>query len=704
MKQFLTPVRLVGIGAGAILVIIIIALTIRTGRLARRVDELVAGVSTELDTQNQLTSALEANQRQATAHLSEVRSLLNLTPGSYRFPSAGASDDATAGPSDPAGETLRLFADALERLEADREMRALEASLAESAIVALRGAVAENANAGSAGRAASGEVEVRSDGRLRWRVSADGETLLSVAATRDGWQLRSATDTFVAITDVGAPDSARALDALQSEAAALITEVARQESQWQTARSAIDRALREGGIPGLVAERGLRIGTPQEDDDGYRIPFVTSLTNDEAFAVVVRRSPFTIAVDAAETTDLDEAVALTRERILRADARTNAQPETERSIVTIRELATNEDVQALLAARGLTMSTDLRESLDFFYFDLTTADGDRLGALAVQKQLGRIYLTDPFDVVITTLDRAGDDPYAALGLELFATDGPGDRSLPDEFPPGFEAGENRVDGTSILLIGTHETKADTIILVHLSPDREISMVSIPRDLWWQQRKLSYHNQIFGTPHLVDQVEAILARPIDGWVRIDMYAFIEVVDILGGIEVTLEEPLIDPTYRVREEGEWRTLNYAAGTHQLGGVEALRLARSRHTSNDFERAMRQQQILDALRQRLNELNAGSLDRVYQLMETVGDYVDSSFSVWELAQFYLAYRSAPIVNRTGMTFDNVLYNTWSNLYLQGLERSEVDESFFLGEWILLPRDDNWSVIPWFVEQNIQ
>lgn len=203
---------------------------------------------------------------------------------------------------------------------------------------------------------------------------------------------------------------------------------------------------------------------------------------------------------------------------------------------------------------------------------------------------------------------------------------------------------------------------------------------------------------------MDQVEAILARPIDGWVRIDMYAFIEVVDILGGIEVTLEEPLIDPTYRVREEGEWRTLNYAAGTHQLGGVEALRLARSRHTSNDFERAMRQQQILDALRQRLNELNAGSLDRVYQLMETVGDYVDSSFSVWELAQFYLAYRSAPIVNRTGMTFDNVLYNTWSNLYLQGLERSEVDESFFLGEWILLPRDDNWSVIPWFVEQNIQ
>jgi polyisoprenyl-teichoic acid--peptidoglycan teichoic acid transferase len=186
--------------------------------------------------------------------------------------------------------------------------------------------------------------------------------------------------------------------------------------------------------------------------------------------------------------------------------------------------------------------------------------------------------------------------------------------------------------------------------------------------------------------------------------VDMYAFIEIVDILGGIDVTLDEPLVDPTYRVRENGQWGTLYYETGTHHLGGVAALRLARSRHTSNDFERALRQQKILAALRERINSLHAGDLDRVYGIIETLGQYVDSSYSLWQLTQFFLAYRNAEIVNRTGLTFDNVLYSTYSNVHLQGLDFDEIDDDFVTGEWILLPRGDDWSVIPWFVEENIR
>jgi LCP family protein required for cell wall assembly len=462
-------------------------------------------------------------------------------------------------------------------------------------------------------------------------------------------------------------------------------------------------------------------GNRSENGGFTRIPVLTSETNDEAFEIVVTAFPLQVIVDETVFQRVDDALAFLENRIRESDPRTAAQRATEDSIDRVRTYVSEDAFQQYLAERGLRVRRDLRESIDFFYLDLVYEGGPRqgevFGAIAVQKDIGEVYVTNAEDVVISSLVRAGDDPFGGMGGasesigrfgRAFPGDGglahAGDGGLPEDFPPGFRAGEQAIEGISILLVGTHENQADALILTHLSPDRTVSMISIPRDLWWNNRKLSHHAEIYGIEHLVDQVEAITQRTIDGWVAVDMYAFIEVVDILGGIEVTLQEPLIDPTYRVREAGEWRTLYYEAGTHHIGGVEALRLARSRHTSNDFERAQRQQMILASLRQRINELNAGSLDRVYELVETLTRYVTTSYSAWELAQFYLGYRNAEIANRTGLTFDNVLYNTWSNLHLQGLERSEVDDDFYLGAWILLPREDDWNVIPWFIEENIQ
>ncbi|MCG8478247.1 MAG: LCP family protein, partial [Spirochaetales bacterium] len=406
-----------------------------------------------------------------------------------------------------------------------------------------------------------------------------------------------------------------------------------------------------------------------------------------------------------ETTDLRAVSSLVVRRLDRSDPRTTDRQSVASAIASIQEIARDRGFVEFLASRNLRLVEERRDGLDFFYFDIMHDDARRYGSFAVQKELGDIYVTDRDGVVLTTLSRAGDDPVALLGgigAEEQSAVG-ADRELPDAFPPGFRGGRAESVGTNILLVGVHENRADSIMFVHLSPEREVSMISIPRDLWWGGRKLGYLHEVHGTRHLALQIEEITGQTIDGWVAIDMYAFIEVVDLLGGIEVTLEEPLVDPTYRVREAGRWSTLYYEAGPHRLGGVESLRLARSRHTSNDFERSYRQQLILEALRSRLNELNAGSLDRVYELIGTMAEYVSSSYTTWELAQFYLTHRNARIVNRTGLTFDNVLYNTWSNLYLQSLEREEVDDDFYLGAWILLPRGDDWNVIAWFVEENL-
>lgn len=696
----------------AIAAILITVAALRIVSLERELQELRTGLATEVERQNTRTQYLESNQRQATTHLRQVRELLNLSPGAYRFPgeddtaaSPGAEDDGGGTDPAPRGRAPQIIA-AIDRLRTEQDLERLSRRLADTLPPALEPRLPAN-------------TTLRSSGRLRWVVERNDTSLVTLLATPDQWVLAPALGET---TELSVPDADPAADAVLAtvaeETRRLVDEGAAVAARYAELQAAVSDAFAADRIrvrteelallatplrplAGNPWEAAVRVRAIDADDDlfGVRVTAVPP-------AVTVDGTPVTL--DGAPTAAITDAVLARLDRI---DPRTAGQRAVDRAVAEIRQALTDPGVQAALEAENLRVATELRESIDFFYLDFIGSDG-RTGAIAVQKDVGTVYLTDAHDVVVTTLDRAADDPLAAVRRAVVAAGtvgaaagaGAGDRSLPEDFPPGFRGGEIETTGSFILLIGTHEQRADAMVLAYLSPERTISMISIPRDIWWQGRKLSYHAEIYGIDHLVEQVSAITAQAIDGWVAVDMYAFVEVVDLLGGIEVTLDEPLIDPTYRVRENGAWSTLAYSAGTHHLGGIEALRLARSRHTSNDFERAARQQQILSALRDRLNRLNAGDLDQVYSLLDTLATYVSSSYSLWEMAQLYLAYRTAPIVRRTGLTFDNVLYNTWSNLYLQGLNRSEVDDSFYLGEWILLPRDDNWAVIPWFVENNLR
>jgi LCP family protein required for cell wall assembly len=671
-------------------------MTFRMNRLATRVESLQEGIGTEVEGQNRLTQQLEANQRQSTRHLQQVRELLNLSPGSYRFPGddeaqGGTDSDSASAAGEPSELREDLFFTAIDRIREEREYELLEAELAGEIPRVVADAIPER-------------LEIRSGGRLSWRVQEQDHEVISLATNGDEWILTTLSGTE---TRIEAPQGASAratLEVVAEEAAALYEEIREERETYRSSVTELERFIESEEIFGLLNEAELISTGPTESEGDTVFHFRTAENREDAFSVLVRPHPPEIVVDEVEVEDLGEARELLRERIRETDPRTAAQRATEEAIRRVREIAESDAFQDYLESRDLRLSTELRESIDFFYFDINTTEGERFGAFAIQKDLGTVYITNAEDVVITRLTRVGEQAFSENPDPTLSGD---PRALPSDFPPGFRAGASDTEGTSIILVGTHEQQADAIILVHLRPDRTIAMINIPRDIWWKNRKLGRHAEVYGVEHMVDEIREMTAVDVDGWVSVDMYAFIEVVDILGGIEVELQEPLIDPTYRVREAGEWQTLHYEAGTHRLGGVEALRIARSRHTSNDFERALRQQQILTALRDRINQLHAGNLNRVYEIIESLYRHVNSSYSMWELAQFFLGYRNAEIANRTGLTFDNVLYNTWSNLHLRGISPEEAAEQWHddenPGQWILLPRDDDWDVIAWFVEQNL-
>jgi len=201
-----------------------------------------------------------------------------------------------------------------------------------------------------------------------------------------------------------------------------------------------------------------------------------------------------------------------------------------------------------------------------------------------------------------------------------------------------------------------------------------------------------------------ELAVITGLQIDNYVIIDMYAFIDVINILGGITVVLEEDLIDPTYRVRIDGVWQSLYYKKGIYTLNGVEALRVARARHYTPVLSRNRRQQQLIIGIWDKLTNLSIENAGKIYQLVKTIMKYVETDYTPFRIVEDYMAYRSYSLAGQIGLHVDNILYETYSNVYLLENEEIADDPSYDKGAWILLPQNNNWSLIHEFISSGIK
>lgn len=255
-----------------------------------------------------------------------------------------------------------------------------------------------------------------------------------------------------------------------------------------------------------------------------------------------------------------------------------------------------------------------------------------------------------------------------------------------------------------------------MILAHVNPaTRTVALVSIPRDLSVNNRKINAVWTTFGMEELKRQIATLTGYEINRYVLIDMYAFIDVVDALGGIDVTLTKRVVDPTYRTFDNGVWSTLKYEPGTHHLSGKQALRLARTRHTSSDFARAERQQQILEAIRERLKLLHANDASTLASLVQIAVSKTQTDITPQEAVRAFFRYSGYTVQRGSVLSTANVLVSKRTNdeavakksdecakLTSGTPERTACDVELAeldRGAYILLPRDGNWQLIRWFV-----
>lgn len=159
-------------------------------------------------------------------------------------------------------------------------------------------------------------------------------------------------------------------------------------------------------------------------------------------------------------------------------------------------------------------------------------------------------------------------------------------------------------------LGTEEVpgeRADTIILIHLSPERpEAVMVSFPRDLLVTipghgDGKLNAALTRGGPDLMVETVEDYTGVQVDHYVQVNIAGFLEVVDVLGGVEVCLEEPLQDPSAGA---------DLPQGCQVLQGADAAGYVRARKSDprGDIGRIDRQQRFIKAAMRKV--ASAGTL----------------------------------------------------------------------------------------------
>ncbi|MDR1932764.1 MAG: LCP family protein [Spirochaetales bacterium] len=362
----------------------------------------------------------------------------------------------------------------------------------------------------------------------------------------------------------------------------------------------------------------------------------------------------------------------------------------------LQELFDDDGFTAYLGTKNLTLSRTPNEDDEYIYYDFLTQGGRRAGSLGIQKKIGEIYLFDDEYVSLGSLktlglgkNQGGDSKKKELNLE--------------NLNAGAASGSGKI--YTILVAGAHERMTDTLILANINEDKQlIDLISLPRDLFYKNRKINGIYYRYGPERLAEEISDLTGLNIENYLVIDMFAFIDVINILGGVDISLNEPLVDPTYRVRDNGRWSTLFYAAGTHHLNGVEALRVARSRHFSSDFGRARRQQNILAAIKDRLTSLGVSDMGKLYELVIVLTKYVETDLTPYELVNCFVRYKSAKIRSQNVLDTRNILYHSYTNLRHMNLTEDEVDADFDKGAYILLPQNDDWALMRRYIRSLVE
>lgn len=195
---------------------------------------------------------------------------------------------------------------------------------------------------------------------------------------------------------------------------------------------------------------------------------------------------------------------------------------------------------------------------------------------------------------------------------------------------------------NILICGTDDDgyRTDTIIVAHLDEEtHDVALMSVPRDtvVLTGNGGIMKINSVYagggadGMARLSKRLGAMLGFELDGYVLVNLEAFRETVELVGGVEFDVPQDMYyqDPTQNLH-------IDLKAGKQLLDGEKAMELVRFRkgYASQDIQRTKVQQEFLRALAKKV--LSVSSLTKIKEFADVFSTYVTTDLTVGNMLYF--------------------------------------------------------------------
>lgn len=238
------------------------------------------------------------------------------------------------------------------------------------------------------------------------------------------------------------------------------------------------------------------------------------------------------------------------------------------------------------------------------------------------------------------------------------------------------------NAVNIILLGSDRRPhwgyyhTDAVMILSLNPDAgTATFISIPRDLYvyipgWKVNRINTADYRGGFEMTANTVLYNLGVPLHHWVRVEYTAFREAIDALGGIDVR-------PAYYLKDTCARVTYEYSANvTYHMDGTAAMCYATMRMQSSDFDRVRRQQEIMQALFNKIIRING--LWKAPELYDTFEQYVKTDMTLED------ALPLIPLAARLALDRSRIRYYRIDHTMVESWRTPQN------GYYVLLPETD--------------
>lgn len=190
-------------------------------------------------------------------------------------------------------------------------------------------------------------------------------------------------------------------------------------------------------------------------------------------------------------------------------------------------------------------------------------------------------------------------------------------------------------------------RSDTMMIASLNKATgEVKLVSVYRDTLLKLDDGSYNKAnaayAFGGPEgAISMINRSMDMDISKYVAVNFNALVDVIDALGGLDITLTDAeVVHMNNYCVETSKVTGADYTkiepedAGTYHLNGVQAVSYSRIRYTGGgDFERTSRQRHVLELIAEKAQSASFSTLNKI---IDKVFPQVSTNFTITEMIAY--------------------------------------------------------------------